>query len=224
MSRIDLFAFGGGFTSVPLMYHEIVDVRSWMESETFMNGIALGQFTPGPIVITATFVGYLLYSIVGAIVATISVFFPSFLIVVGLVPYSPPASLGPFQSLHVRHTGLVRRLALVCDDPIRSERVVGCRQNCDRWWRTAGVTSWGGRSVGSFGGTHSLGDVLVAAQAAGSAAFKWRRPTSPSSSVGTSQQIPVGPRRRLGKRGLPPCHCGFVFRRPITLQTGTEAP
>ncbi len=87
MSRIDLFAFGGGFTSVPLMYHEIVDVRSWMESQTFMNGIALGQFTPGPIVITATFVGYLLYGIVGAVVATTSVFFPSFLIVVGLAPY-----------------------------------------------------------------------------------------------------------------------------------------
>ena len=58
MFRIDLFAFGGGFASVPLMYHEIVDVRSWMNGETFMNGIALGQVTPGPIVITATFVGY----------------------------------------------------------------------------------------------------------------------------------------------------------------------
>ena len=87
MFRIDLFAFGGGFASVPLMYHEIVDVRSWMDSETFMNGIALGQVTPGPIVITATFVGYLLYGIVGAVVATVSVFLPSFLMVVGVVPY-----------------------------------------------------------------------------------------------------------------------------------------
>jgi chromate transporter len=87
MFRIDLFAFGGGFASVPLMYHEIVDVRSWMDSETFMNGIALGQVTPGPIVITATFVGYWLYGIAGAIVATVSVFLPSFLMVVGIVPY-----------------------------------------------------------------------------------------------------------------------------------------
>jgi len=87
MFRIDLFAFGGGFASVPLMYHEIVDVRSWMDSETFMSGIALGQITPGPIVITATFVGYLLYGIAGAIVATASIFLPSFLMVVGVVPH-----------------------------------------------------------------------------------------------------------------------------------------
>ena len=87
MFRIDLFAFGGGFASVPLMHHEVVDVRSWMNSETFLNGIALGQVTPGPIVITATFVGYLLHGVAGAVIATASVFLPSFLMVVGIVPY-----------------------------------------------------------------------------------------------------------------------------------------
>jgi len=87
MFRIDLFAFGGGFASVPLMYHEIVDIRSWMDDETFMNGIALGQITPGPIVITATFVGYVMHGLAGAVVATVSVFAPSFLMVVGVVPY-----------------------------------------------------------------------------------------------------------------------------------------
>jgi len=87
MLKIDLFAFGGGFASVPLMYHEIVDVRSWMDRETFMNGIALGQVTPGPIVITATFVGYLLHGVAGAVVGTVSVFLPSFLLLVGVVPY-----------------------------------------------------------------------------------------------------------------------------------------
>jgi chromate transporter len=43
--------------------------------------------TPGPIVITATFVGYVLYGVLGALIATVSVFFPSFLLVVGLVPH-----------------------------------------------------------------------------------------------------------------------------------------
>jgi len=86
MLRIDLFAFGGGFASVPLMLHEIVEARSWMDDRTFLDGIALGQVTPGPIVITATFVGYIVYGIIGSVVATISVFLPSFLIVIGIVP------------------------------------------------------------------------------------------------------------------------------------------
>jgi chromate transporter len=87
MFRIDLFAFGGGFASVPLMFHEVVEVRSWMDGPTLMNGIVLGQVTPGPIVITASFIGYLLKGILGAVIATISVFLPSFMMVVAIAPY-----------------------------------------------------------------------------------------------------------------------------------------
>jgi chromate transporter len=87
MFRIDLFAFGGGFASIPLMFHEVVQVRQWMDSSTFLNGIALGQVTPGPIVITATFIGYMLYGIPGGLAATLGVFSPSFLMVVGVTPY-----------------------------------------------------------------------------------------------------------------------------------------
>ena len=87
MFRIDLFAFGGGFSSLPLMFHEIVNARSWMDSSTFLNGIALGQITPGPIVITATFIGYLMYGPLGGLVATLSIFSPSFIMLVGMAPY-----------------------------------------------------------------------------------------------------------------------------------------
>jgi chromate transporter len=87
MFRIDLFAFGGGFASVPLMFHEVVNVYGWMDSKTFLNGIAMGQITPGPIVITATFIGYLLYGLIGGAIATLSIFMPSFLIVAGVAPY-----------------------------------------------------------------------------------------------------------------------------------------
>ena len=87
MLKIDLFAFGGGFGSVPLMLHEIVDVRKWVDGKTFMDGIALGQVTPGPIVITATFVGYLMYGFAGALVATMAVFTPSFLILAVVTPF-----------------------------------------------------------------------------------------------------------------------------------------
>jgi chromate transporter len=87
MFRIDLFAFGGGFASIPLMFHEIVEVRGWLDSPTFLNGIVLGQITPGPIVITATFVGYQLYGLVGGLIATVGIFLPSFLLVIGTAPY-----------------------------------------------------------------------------------------------------------------------------------------
>jgi chromate transporter len=87
MLRIDLFAFGGGFASVPLLFTEVVAVRQWLDGPALLDGIVLGQVTPGPIVITATFVGYLLQGFVGAIVATLGVFLPSFLIVVVTAPH-----------------------------------------------------------------------------------------------------------------------------------------
>jgi len=87
MVRIDLFAFGGGFASVPLLFNQVVTVRQWLDGPTLLDGIVLGQVTPGPIVITATFVGYLLHGTLGAVVATLGVFLPSFLIVVAAAPY-----------------------------------------------------------------------------------------------------------------------------------------
>ena len=77
MTKVDLFAFGGGFSSLPLMFNEVVHVRAWMDSLTFLDGIALGQVTPGPIVITATFIGYLQYGLPGGVIATVFIFLPS---------------------------------------------------------------------------------------------------------------------------------------------------
>jgi len=94
--RIDLTAFGGGFASIPLMLHEIVDTRHWMDAATFMNGIVLGQVTPGPIVITATFIGYLLQGPLGGLVATISIFLPSFLLLIGISPFFDRLRASPY--------------------------------------------------------------------------------------------------------------------------------
>jgi len=87
MLRVDLFAFGGGFGSLPLMFHEVVNGMKWLDGRTFMDGIALGQVTPGPIVITATFVGYLVAGLPGALVATVGIFTPSFVILVLVAPW-----------------------------------------------------------------------------------------------------------------------------------------
>ena len=80
MLRVDLFAFGGGFASIPLMQHEVVDIHHWVAAPVFIDGIALGQVTPGPIVITATFVGYMF-------AGTAAIFLPSFTVLVLLEPY-----------------------------------------------------------------------------------------------------------------------------------------
>jgi len=85
--KVDLLAFGGGFTTIPLIQREVVDRFGWVTTREFIDGIALGQVTPGPIVITATFVGYKAGGVLGALLGTIAVFFPSFVVLTTLAPY-----------------------------------------------------------------------------------------------------------------------------------------
>ena len=85
--KVDLMAFGGGFTTIPLIQREVVDRFGWVTTREFIDGIALGQVTPGPIVITATFVGYKAGGLLGALLGTIAVFFPSFVVLTTLAPY-----------------------------------------------------------------------------------------------------------------------------------------
>lgn len=87
MVKVDLFAFGGAYASLPVMLHEVVEARGWLDARTFMDGIALGQVTPGPIVITATFVGYQVAGLAGAVVATLAVFVPSLTLLIAAVPH-----------------------------------------------------------------------------------------------------------------------------------------
>ncbi len=87
LSKIGALAFGGGFTAIPLIQYEMVDRFQWLSTREFLDGIALGQVTPGPILITATFVGYKIAHLLGALMATLGVFFPSFFILVLLIPY-----------------------------------------------------------------------------------------------------------------------------------------
>jgi chromate transporter len=88
MIKIDCFAFGGGYVSVPLMLHEVVEVRGWLSGAQFMDGIALGQVTPGPIVMTGAFVGYAIAGVTGALVATITVFSPSLIFLCAAMPFA----------------------------------------------------------------------------------------------------------------------------------------
>ncbi|MHA6522887.1 chromate efflux transporter [Tessaracoccus sp. G1721] len=70
-------AFGGGFGSIPLIHAQVVDAHGWLTTQEFLDGIALGQITPGPVFITATFIGYRVAGVIGALTATVAVFIPS---------------------------------------------------------------------------------------------------------------------------------------------------
>lgn len=112
MMKVDVFAFGGGFASMPLMYREVVEARHWLPAAVFMDGIALGQVTRGPIVITGTFVGYHVAGLPGALVATACILSPSLLVIVLVEPWfrrlrSSVAFQGASRGLILSFVGLL---------------------------------------------------------------------------------------------------------------------
>lgn len=80
--RIGAVTFGGGFVMVPLIEAEVVNTHGWLTHQEFADATALGQLTPGPVLITATFIGYRVAGTLGALFATISVFLPAFIMTI----------------------------------------------------------------------------------------------------------------------------------------------
>jgi chromate transport protein ChrA len=91
------FTFGSGLAIVPFLHQGLVTEHDWLTQQQFVDAVAMGLITPGPVVIMATFAGYLAYGLVGAIVATVGVFLPALLLVI--VP-------GPFIRRHEQHPRL----------------------------------------------------------------------------------------------------------------------
>lgn len=83
--KIGTIIFGGGYAAIPFIKNEVVDLRNWLTAKEFIDGVALGQVTPGPVAITATFVGYKVLGIFGAIISTVAIFLPSFLLLLVLI-------------------------------------------------------------------------------------------------------------------------------------------
>ena len=76
------FIFGSGLAIVPFLREGVVEQHHWLTDEQFLDAVAMGLITPGPVVITATFIGYLVAGIPGALVATTAIFTPIYLGVV----------------------------------------------------------------------------------------------------------------------------------------------
>jgi chromate transporter len=76
------FTFGSGLAIVPFLQQGLVDDHGWLTQQQFLDAVAMGLISPGPVVIMATFAGYLAFGLVGAIVATACVFLPAVLLVI----------------------------------------------------------------------------------------------------------------------------------------------
>ena len=83
--QIGLFSIGGGYASLPLIEHQVVDVHGWLTASQLTDSVTISQMTPGPIALNAaTFVGTRIGGLPGAIVATLGCVLPSCIIVLAL--------------------------------------------------------------------------------------------------------------------------------------------
>ncbi|MEP2670599.1 MAG: chromate efflux transporter [Cyclobacteriaceae bacterium] len=81
-SKVSLTLFGGGYVMIPMLHEIVVENYQWLSSIEFTNAIAFGQMTPGPILVSATYVGYVTGGVWGAFLATLGIFAPSAIIMV----------------------------------------------------------------------------------------------------------------------------------------------
>lgn len=81
--KVGALSYGGGFVIIPLMQSDAVRVHHWMTPQQFLDAVALGQVTPGPVVHTVAVIGWAASGLLGACVATVIAFSPSFIFVLG---------------------------------------------------------------------------------------------------------------------------------------------
>jgi chromate transporter len=84
--KVGALSFGGGFVIVPLIQRDAVHIYHWMSGSQFLNAVALGQVTPGPVVLTMAVIGYAAAGVGGALLAAVVAFAPSFVFVLAGAP------------------------------------------------------------------------------------------------------------------------------------------
>jgi chromate transporter len=85
-AKAGLFVFGSGLAVVPFLYGGVVQGHHWLTDKQFVDAVAVAMITPGPVVITVAFIGYLVAGIAGAAAAALGIFLPVYLVVVLLAP------------------------------------------------------------------------------------------------------------------------------------------
>ena len=84
--KVGAVLYGGGYVLLAFLEHGLVQQHAWLTQQQLLDAVAIGQFTTGPVLSTATFIGYILGGVPGAAVATVGIFLPSFFYVALLAP------------------------------------------------------------------------------------------------------------------------------------------
>jgi chromate transporter len=96
--KVGVVLYGGGYVLFAFVEQGLVRDHHWLTQQQVLDAIAIGQFTPGPVLSTATFIGYLLAGPWGAVVATVAIFLPSFFYVAALGPILPKLRRSPWMA------------------------------------------------------------------------------------------------------------------------------
>jgi len=96
--KIGSVLYGSGYVLLAFLQRDLVERNQWLTSQQLLDAVAIGQFTPGPVFTTATFIGYLLAGNAGAIAGTIGIFLPAFVLVLLINPWVPKLRRSPWAS------------------------------------------------------------------------------------------------------------------------------
>jgi chromate transporter len=84
--KVGVFLFGGGLSMVPFVQEQVVNQLHWLTPQEFIDGLALGRFAPGPMLMIAAYVGYKVAGFGGAVIAATTIFLPSFILMLSILP------------------------------------------------------------------------------------------------------------------------------------------
>lgn len=101
-AKAGVFVFGSGLAVVPFLYGGVVHGHHWLTDKQFVDAVAVAMITPGPVVITVAFIGYLVHGVSGATAAAAGIFLPVYLVVVALAPSYKSWAKNPQLNAFVR--------------------------------------------------------------------------------------------------------------------------